>query len=88
MREKRSVWALAGAAFVSLIALLGLYLGAYYGSLTGVTHVAEEIRPGTVWPRSIPDYRFLPAVSAIVFYPLHQLDRRLRPEVWELPTSM
>jgi hypothetical protein len=88
VREKRSRWTLAGAGLISLVALLGLYLGAYYGSLSGVAHVAEEIRPGTVWPRRVPDYRLLPAVSAIVFYPVHQLDRRLRPEVWELPTSM
>ena len=88
MREKRSGWALAGAGLISLLALLGLYLGAYYGSLAGVTHISEEIRPGTVWPRRMPEYRFVPWVSAIVFYPVHQMDRRLRPEVWETPTSM
>ena len=88
VREKRSGWALAGAGLIALAALSGLYLGAYYGSLSGVAHVPEEIRPGTVWPRRVPEYRFLPVVSVIVFYPVHQLDRRLRPEVWEVPTSM
>ncbi|HVV99783.1 MAG TPA: hypothetical protein VHB77_05565 [Planctomycetaceae bacterium] len=85
MREKCSGWVLAGASLISLVAL---YLGAYYGNLSGVAHIAEEIRPGTVWPRRVPEYRFLQPVSATLFYPVHQMDRRLRPQEWEIPTSM
>jgi hypothetical protein len=70
VREKRSGWVLEGPGLISLVAL---YLGTYYGSLSGVAHIAEEIRPGTVWPRRVPEYRFLQPVSTMVFYPLHQI---------------
>ena len=75
MKTGRGWWALAGVGALTL--LLALYVGAYYTlaeqswTETGETFplyiVNEPIRPTLGW----------------MFEPIHQIDRRLRPELWK-----
>ena len=71
---------------VTLAVLLGLYVGAYYWMVfphpfppTGVRCLYYE---GTDKARGGPVYATNPNWDRF-FFPIHWLDRRIRPHVWE-----
>ena len=79
MEEKRS------SAFLMVLAIillpLVLYVGSYLALVTpGGTPfvIAPKGPPVTAWA----NYRAYPDVSAVVFWPLEQIDRRVRPDAW------
>jgi hypothetical protein len=82
---------LAAAALVVSLLLLGLYIGAYYRLVnvalvrmpghavaweTEPVYSLEGRRPGKPVPPSYWLEKF--------FAPIHRVDRRIRPHVWEL----
>ena len=69
----RNCWAL-------VVALLWLYVGAYFATVTAVD-VADS-GPPNVWA-IYPSFVGLDLRS--FFEPIHQIDRRLRPQVWNPP---
>jgi hypothetical protein len=69
---------------VALTVLLGLYVGAYYAMVEPTATYAK----GVLFPPNIiPVYRvkanWYLDEAGWVFAPIHWLDRRLRPEIWE-----
>jgi hypothetical protein len=81
MPEKRAGRELAKWVAVTLTVLLGLYVGAYYWLVSPFhspngcwTHAGYRVSCDTLddaaWWQGL-------------FRPLHQLDRRIRPHVWE-----
>ena len=84
MQTSRGWWALAGVLAGSAVLLLGVYSSAYFLMVT----------PGPGAPRTGPvaegsrderaalyPPRFHSAASRF-FYPIHQVDLRLRPNTW------
>lgn len=71
MDDKRTL-----AISVSLAVLLALYAGAYVAT----------VRPFVTIDAGIftvePEYRFGKSFAPWVFWPAHQVDRRLRPDTW------
>jgi hypothetical protein len=73
------------APFVVTVLLLLplLYVGSYFalvvpaGYFNGRLNISSTMRP--------PNYRIGAQQAAVFFWPLEQIDRRLRPEAWELP---
>ena len=66
---------------VTLAVLLGLYVGAYY--MTVEPLLLERTSLGTTNPVvAVANYRRFPALGTL-FSPIHWLDRRIRPHVWE-----
>ena len=64
-----------------LLLLPMLYVGSYLALVTpGGTPfvIAPKGQPVTAWA----NYRAYPDVSAVVFWPLEQIDRRVRPDAW------
>jgi hypothetical protein len=75
---------LALAAF-GVLTLLGLYVGAYYATVRAIRwpgFISSTYHPGGV---SLA-YRPIPGInSRWLFAPVHAIDRKLRPDVWNPP---
>lgn len=70
---------------LALGVLLTLAIAAYVGGyvvLVNPDRDAIAATPGTVLVLKSPDYLLGGNVAACVFWPLEQLDRRLRPDTW------
>ena len=97
MSEKRAARELVKWVGVTLAVLLGLYVGAYYWTVR--PEIFDNYPdPGM---RVEPWYSFVDPFLAdddpypdanpwfertrSFFGPIHQLDRRIRPDIWELP---
>jgi hypothetical protein len=84
MKTGRGWWALAGMGTGSVLLLLVGYVGAY------VALVEPVVMPsfGTSLMRS-PPFPPIPTYPSAwmrrFFDPAHQIDRRLRPHVWDPP---
>jgi hypothetical protein len=65
-------------AAVTLTVLVGLYVGAYYGLVE-----RNSYRGGWAPHFAISQGDQYPSVWSQFFAPIHWLDRRLRPHVWE-----
>ena len=71
--EKKHGWgALAGVVAVSVALLLVGYVGAYYALVTPIS--SRTI----IWPA----YPAANDEAFVFFWPIHQIDRKLRPRVW------
>ena len=72
------------AVFVGAVLMLGLYVGAYYATVNSIVYRSLD----RSHLKSIPYYSLGPSaklfndVAEPVFWPMHQIDRRLRPSVW------
>ena len=64
--------------FWAFVALLALYVGAYCWSVTHVDGFDVDEAQTSLYPR----YPIGGSVADAVFYPVHILDRQLRPDVW------
>jgi ABC-type anion transport system duplicated permease subunit len=71
-----------GYAVGILAVLAALYAGSYYAM---VTRIEMTIEPGGHVLDAFPAYRFWPQASGVVFSPIYQMDRHLRPEYWHEP---
>ena len=73
---------------IVLLLLPVLYAGSYLAVVVpdGVTEYVGPFPPGDTFyfMPSGKHYRFVNGVSRRVFWPLEQIDRKLRPEVWAL----
>jgi len=78
MKESRSTFRLILA--IALLLLPILYVGSYCALVT--PRLDEWASTNTGLEKIIP-YRAGGKVSAVVFWPLEQIDRRLRPIAWE-----
>ena len=82
MNESRS-WACAAIAALLLLSPL-LYVGSYY-------YLVDTDSGGPSWcnlgPHSQTDlrYRVAPEVCGRFYWPIEQVDRKLRPDAWEDP---
>lgn len=85
---KHLPWRECGWALLFLLALAGLYMGAYYATITPRPRLVSKrygigVIGGKTFPVCVPGYHFLPeAWVSPVFAPMHNLDRQLRPETW------
>jgi len=61
--------------------LLLMYVSGYYASVRPHYGFVSGIGP---WPLQ-PEYDVGGAASEVLFYPIHQLDRVIRPRYWEYP---
>jgi hypothetical protein len=77
-------WRECGYAVGALTLLLALYAGAYYAMVDPFDRVAMI---SSTYPpprgRPIPFYSFGGDAAKAFFAPIHQVDRLLRPQVWE-----
>jgi hypothetical protein len=61
-----------GAAAV--VTLLAGYVGLYYATVS----------PRHAWALpTLPDYGAAQPVAEVLFWPVHRIDRKLRPEAWK-----
>ncbi len=67
----RTVWTIAG-----VVGALTAYAAVY------VLMLAPSGRTSPTYPWR-PRYRFGGAVAEFVFEPVHSIDRKLRPEIWQ-----
>ena len=87
MKTGRGWWALAAMVAGSLV----LYAGAYYATVRPVLHVAPG---GWHWaadmaPRYGPDsWEQFHFAAQPLFWPINQVDRKLRPEIWKAPPPL
>jgi hypothetical protein len=85
-KRRRGWWALAG---IGVLTLVGLYVGAYYALVQRQGYFSET--PSGTTFSILPGYGPLPhcgrfhPVTRPLFWPIHQIDRRLRPGEWESP---
>ncbi len=76
----------------TLLLFLTLYVGGYYAMVTAerVPSKPAFTSDGAViiWSTDmVPEYQFGGDWSAILFRPIHEIDRRVRPEVWRSFTT-
>lgn len=70
---------------IVLLLLPVMYVGSYLALVNTNRFVEfQEIRPGTFTPLPMQRYRFGGLWAERVFWPLEQIDRKLRPGEWEL----
>jgi hypothetical protein len=62
----------------AVVLVLAIYAGAYYAMIGSV---AFANRPGGGF-MTVPVYRLFPDFSSAFFEPIHQFDKRIRPESW------
>ena len=75
--KKRGWWALAG---VGALTLIGGYVGAYYATVLAIPPWASSDRTPSYYTPFGSDENWGP-----FFWPIYQLDRRIRPSVWMDP---
>ena len=82
-------WTSALTWLASLALMVGLYAGAYYATVVPAHfvrwHQTIAVDPYYVLPGEAWDYALVDptGLRARVFAPMHLLDRRLRPYIWE-----
>jgi hypothetical protein len=76
MKTGRGWWALAG---FGVLTLLGLYVGAYFALVTPNGVVFDPAFPNE--KVVVPD-AYQSAWMGPFFWPINQIDRRLRPHLW------
>jgi hypothetical protein len=85
MKIRRGWWALAAMISLSVVALLAGYVAAYYatvGQMYVLTMPSDLGTPEGV-PEPVPKYRpILGFDPNALFAPMHAIDKRLRPKVW------
>lgn len=82
MDDKRSSATPLFAALAILVLVIALYAGSYLAMLNGsVTIIAPE-SPDTL--QIAPAYRFGGRWADVIFFPAHEVDRRIRPHRWAL----
>jgi hypothetical protein len=79
----RKLFSALGPLLVSALILACLYVGSYAAS---VTSQASPIDP-LMMPR-VARYRFGGVWAEVFFFPLEQVDRRLRHEYWTTPDCL
>jgi hypothetical protein len=76
--DRKSILILA--ATVTLAMFLGLYIGLYYATFKEVIYYRGT--SGVVQFRMTPRTE---SMARLLFAPMAWLDRRIRPQVWDLP---
>lgn len=67
---------------IALLLLPILYVGSYLALVTpGGFSIADDTGGGNM-PISFYNYRVSPSICSTLFWPLEQIDRKLRPEAW------
>jgi hypothetical protein len=75
MRESRPIIPVLAAALLLLLPVL--YVGSY----------AALVKPNATihwWSNRADHYRWRPQTASRIYWPLEQVDRRLRPRAWEV----
>jgi len=62
---------------------MGLYGASYYALVTPWSIVEGSVAGIPIGEHVEPHYAVGGRVAEVAFQPIHQLDRRLRPKVWE-----
>jgi hypothetical protein len=87
-QPKRSVWPTIVAGVVLALVLIAGYVGSYYAMMTPKTHKFHNMI-GASKLVTVPRYGQSDAdeggIAARVFAPIHRLDRRVRPRIWQGP---
>ena len=60
-------------AVVTVVLLLCGYVGSYYAL----------VQVGPVWPNSFAYYRIGGKTAKSFYYPIHWIDRKVRPATWD-----
>lgn len=84
MKTGRGWWALAAMVAGSLV----LYVAAYYATVRPVPHIGPGAwyRAVDMAPRYGPDsWEQFHSAAQPLFWPINQVDRRLRSQVWAPP---
>ncbi len=68
----------------TILLLLVLYAGSYLALVLPGPPTYAPV-PYPPWRKDTPTYRVFPAVAKKVYWPLEQLDRRVRPKAWDYP---
>jgi|GEM_PF-2972187 len=79
-RENRRGWGVGG---IMCGVMLGLYTIGYYGMVHPFPVGAGVVLPRYVSPVFLGPLDFETTTWDRIYLPLHNLDRRLRPHVWE-----
>lgn len=76
-------------ASLLLLLLLSLYVGAYYATVSpGIGFWDEEYYCWTAQYSISEEFYRWDSVPYKFFYPVHILDRKLRPEYWEIHPAL
>jgi hypothetical protein len=83
MEKKRNHWS-ALAGMTAALGLLPAYVGAYYANVhdTKMFGLLSDEPTGRFIS---PQYCVAQTASEVLFYPIHQIDRTLRPDHWAFP---
>ena len=73
---------------IVLLLLPVLYVGSYLALVTPDLRAVEDTSaaPKNRWRIVFTHYRFGRPWSERIYWPLEQIDRKVRPKVWELPS--
>jgi hypothetical protein len=79
-RSGNAAWIVAAV----LLVLPVVYVGSYLALVEPHSHLVFVRRSAVKQtPRNVSNYRYGDDVSEVVFWPLEQLDRRIRPKAWD-----
>lgn len=82
----RSPWTTPLVILVATMLLIGAYVGAYFGTVMPLW-LEDPVTPFYTFPgQSFVSLRFH-RIAERFFAPVHWIDRRLRPEIWESETT-
>jgi hypothetical protein len=75
-----------GYAIGFVVLLAAIYVGSYYAMVERelIDATPKDIVVSGSWRAYVPSYRFGGEWAWQIFKPLHELDRRLRPEWWDV----
>ena len=89
MEKKRGWWMLVGMVCVSILLLPGGYVGAYYALVTPLPpgwRIWNPVYGGGTEPFYGPvSWTGFDAAVWRLFLPIHWVDRKLRPKLWDGP---
>jgi len=96
MKTGRGWWALVGVVAGSVAFLLAGYVGAYYSLVKWERWTIDVTSPENEWEEPLQrgearagypywTRRVLPVSPERFFWPIHQIDRSLRPQFWAPP---
>ncbi len=95
-KTSHSVWKTFAYAVVFVIALLAIYATAYYSLVTpdsGISPLYESrfndyVLYPVALPAPVPVYRFGGASAVGFFGTMHEIDKKIRPELWRSQSEL
>jgi hypothetical protein len=84
MSERRNTVPLIAGTLAALLLLFGAYMGSYYAMVDGYLPEHTSDYRGRFSPFVLrPTYRIGSEAVAVIFWPANQIDRLIRPRVWD-----